>query len=64
MLEEEILLRQVLTRNFNTHGTGPGTGICLAAAAIKHTIPGDLNYISEEEVLTLMNSDGSGRVNR
>ena len=25
----------------------------LAAAAIKHTIPGDLNYISEEEVLTL-----------
>ena len=36
----------------------------LAAAAIKHTIPGDLNYISEEEVLTLMNSDGSGRVNR
>ena len=36
----------------------------LAAASIKHTIPGDLNYISEEEVLTLMNSDGSGRVNR
>ena len=24
----------------------------------------DVNYISEEEVLTLMNSDGSGRVNR
>lgn len=36
----------------------------LAAAAIKHTIPGDLNYISESEVLALMNSDGAGRVQR
>ena len=36
----------------------------LAAAAIKHTIPGDFNYLSESEVLTLMNSDGSGRVQR
>ena len=29
----------------------------LAAAAIKHTIPGDLNFISAEEVLNLMNTD-------
>ena len=36
----------------------------LAAAAIKHTIPGDLNFISEAEVLSLMNSDGTGRVQR
>ena len=36
----------------------------LAAAAIKHTIPGDLNFISETEVLNLMNSDGAGRVQR
>lgn len=36
----------------------------LAAAAIKHTIPGDLNYISEAEVLSLMDSGGSGRVQR
>lgn len=36
----------------------------LAAAAIKHTIPGDLNYISESEVLALINSDGAGRVQR
>ena len=36
----------------------------LAAAAIKHTIPGDLNFISENEVLALMDSDGAGRVQR
>ncbi|MDO5410039.1 MAG: sugar kinase [Lachnospiraceae bacterium] len=36
----------------------------IAAAAIKHTIPGDINYLNEAEVLTLMNSDGSGRVQR
>ena len=36
----------------------------LAAAAIKHTIPGDLNYIGEAEVLALMDSNGSGRVQR
>ncbi len=36
----------------------------IAAAAIKHTIPGDVNYASEEEVLSLMYSDGSGRIQR
>ena len=36
----------------------------LAAAAIKHTIPGDLNYVSESEVLAMINSDGAGRVQR
>lgn len=36
----------------------------LAAAAIKHTIPGDLNFVSEAEVLSLMDSDGAGRVQR
>lgn len=36
----------------------------IAAAAIKHTIPGDINYITEAEVLSLMESDGSGRVQR
>ena len=36
----------------------------LAAAAIKHTIPGDLNIISVSEVKALMDSDGAGRVIR
>ena len=36
----------------------------LAAAAIKHTIPGDLNYVTESEVLFMIESDGAGRVQR
>lgn len=36
----------------------------IAASAIKHTMPGDINYTTEKEVLALMNSDGSGRVQR
>ncbi len=36
----------------------------LAAAAIKHTIPGDLNITSVHEVKALMDSDGAGRVVR
>ncbi len=36
----------------------------IAAAAIKHTIPGDVNYISEAEVLQLMENRGTGRVQR
>lgn len=36
----------------------------IAAAAIKHTIPGDINYIRESEVLALMESGGNGRVQR
>ncbi len=35
-----------------------------AAAAIKHTIPGDINYVSEAEVFQLIESKGSGRVQR
>ena len=36
----------------------------IAASAIKHTMPGDINYTTENEVIALMNSDGSGRVQR
>lgn len=36
----------------------------VAASALKHTIPGDFNLVSEEEVLQLANGDGSGRVQR
>lgn len=35
-----------------------------AASALKHTIPGDFNQVSIQEVETLMNGDGSGRVAR
>lgn len=36
----------------------------VAASALKHTIPGDANLVSTEEVETLMKGDGSGRVQR
>ena len=36
----------------------------IAAAAIKHTIPGDLNITTVDEVLKLALGDGSGRVER
>ena len=36
----------------------------VAAAALKHTIPGDFNHSTIEEVLGLVNGDASGRVVR
>lgn len=36
----------------------------VAASALKHTIKGDFNQVTEEEVINLMNGDSSGRVVR
>ena len=36
----------------------------VAASALKHTIPGDLNHATLSEVKELMKGDGSGRVQR
>ena len=36
----------------------------VAASAIKHTIPGDLNHATLSDVTELMKGDGSGRVQR
>lgn len=36
----------------------------VAASALKHTIPGDFNHVSEKEVETLVSGDASGRVQR
>lgn len=36
----------------------------VAASALKHTIPGDTNLVSVDEVLNLVNGDASGRVQR
>ena len=36
----------------------------VAASALKHTIPGDMNMVSRKEVEALMGGDGSGRVQR
>jgi 2-dehydro-3-deoxygluconokinase len=35
-----------------------------AASCLKHSIPGDFNLVSFEEVLALMEGDGSGRIQR
>lgn len=35
-----------------------------AASALKHTIPGDFNFVTREEVESLAGGDGSGRVQR
>ncbi|MDD6302030.1 MAG: sugar kinase [Bacillales bacterium] len=36
----------------------------VAASALKHTIPGDFNLVSESEVIALAQGDASGRVQR
>lgn len=36
----------------------------IASGAIKHTIPGDLNYTTIEEIEALLQNEGSGRVDR
>ena len=36
----------------------------VAASCLKHTIKGDANLVSVDEVNKLMNGDSSGRVNR
>lgn len=39
-------------------------GFAVAASALKHTIPGDVNLVSAAEAEVLMQGDGSGRVQR
>ncbi len=36
----------------------------VAASALKHTIPGDFNQVTRDEVMALVGGDGSGRVQR
>lgn len=45
---------------------GPAKALefAVAASALKHTIPGDFNAVSEAEVVALMNGGGNGRVQR
>jgi 2-dehydro-3-deoxygluconokinase len=43
---------------------GKALEFAVAASALKHTIPGDFNLVSTEEVETLAGGDASGRVQR
>jgi 2-dehydro-3-deoxygluconokinase len=35
-----------------------------AASCLKHSIPGDFNQVSREEVMALVKGGGSGRIQR
>ncbi len=48
----------------NLDGTQQALEFSVAASALKHTIYGDYNRVSKEDVLTLMGGDASGRVKR
>ena len=43
---------------------GKALEFAVAASALKHTIPGDFNLVSENEVLSLAGGNASGRVQR
>jgi 2-dehydro-3-deoxygluconokinase len=43
---------------------GAALEFAVAASALKHTIPGDFNMVSREEVENLAGGDASGRVQR
>ncbi|MBR4416395.1 MAG: hypothetical protein IKS67_06475, partial [Victivallales bacterium] len=49
-----------------THDYAPADAIrfAVAASALKHTIPGDYNYSTADEVTALMKGNASGRVKR
>ena len=36
----------------------------IAAAALKSSIPGDTNFVTEAEILSLMNGNTHGRISR
>lgn len=48
----------------NGASQGEALEFAVAASALKHTIPGDFNLVSEAEVKALAGGDGSGRVQR
>lgn len=54
------LIHGLLTKN----NMGDALEYAVAASALKHTIPGDFNLISNEEVERLVAGDASGRVQR
>ena len=43
---------------------GKALEFAVAASALKHTIPGDFNLVSESEVAALAGGDASGRLQR
>lgn len=48
----------------NGHSAQNAVEFAVSASCLKHSIEGDFNHVSVEEVLVLQNGDGSGRVQR
>ena len=48
----------------NQYSTEDAINFAVAASCLKHTIEGDMNLVSVDEVTNLMKGDGSGRVQR
>ncbi|UQZ89907.1 2-dehydro-3-deoxygluconokinase [Deltaproteobacteria bacterium Smac51] len=48
----------------NLPGHGQALEFAVAASALKHTVYGDFNRVTKDEVLALMGGDSSGRVQR
>ena len=48
----------------NKSNTKDALEFAVAASCLKHSIPGDFNLVSVDEVEKLMKSGGSGRVER
>lgn len=48
----------------NQYSTEDAINFAVAASCLKHTIEGDMNLVSVDEVKNLMKGDGSGRVQR
>lgn len=53
-----------LIYGLNNFGNKDALEFAVAASCLKHTIEGDFNRVSVDEVKTLMGGDGSGRVQR
>jgi 2-dehydro-3-deoxygluconokinase len=56
------LLHALYSNDFNA--SQDAISFAVAASCLKHSIKGDFNYVTRNEVITLMGGDASGRVKR
>ena len=54
----------LICASLNGYGPQETIEFAVAASCLKHTIEGDFNQVSMDEVLKLAQGDGSGRVQR
>ena len=54
----------LIASSLNGYDPQKAIDFAVAASCLKHSIEGDFNLVSQEEVLRLAGGDGSGRVQR